>query len=280
MARNVLGRGLEALISSERTQKAKKVDYIEQMDIDSVKPNRYQPREEFNRQKQEELIASIKEKGVVQPILVRPSGEGYELIAGERRLRAARALGLKQVPAVIKDVDDTNALELSLIENIQREELNPIEEARAYQRLIDEFSFTQEKVGQAVGKDRATVANSLRLLTLPKRVQEFLSKSLLSVGHAKVLLSIEGAGRQIGLSKRVVDKGLSVRSLEKIIKKKGPAEKQLPVVDNNIRAIEAKIQEKLGTKVRITRGKKRGTIQIEFYSNEDLDRILRVLGSV
>jgi len=281
MMRKVLGRGLGALIADKEDagQKGERArERINYVNIQEIRPNRYQPRAEFNKEKQKELALSIKEKGIVQPILIRPSGDGYELIAGERRLRAVRSLGFKEIPAIIKAVDDINALELSLIENIQREELNPIEEARAYQRLLDEFSFTQEKVGEAVGRERATVANSLRLLALPKLVQEHISKGLLSVGHAKVILSAADNAEQIALSKRVIRKGLSVRALENIVRKKGPAKKRGIETDNDTRMIEEKIQERLGTKVRISRGKKRGTIEIEYYSDEDLNRILRVLG--
>jgi len=276
MTRKVLGRGLSALISDEEQKR----DYIDQLDVGRIKPNRYQPREEFNKEKLNELISSIKEKGVVQPILVRPSGNDYELIAGERRLRAVKSIGYTQIPAMIKDVDDMNAIELALIENIQREELNPIEEARAYQRLLDEFSFTQEMVGQAVGKDRATVANSLRLLALPKKIQEFLSKTMITAGHAKVLLSLSSAEKQIELSKKVINKGLSVRALEKLVTKKKTAKRTAFTEDSNMRSIEERIQERLGTKVRINHGKKRGTIQIEYYSNGDLERILRVLNCI
>ena len=275
MNKKALGRGLGALI--EEGQKSER-DYIDYVDLNRIKPNRYQPREEFNKEKLDELISSIKEKGVVQPILVRQSGDGYELIAGERRLRAARSLGYSQIPVVVKDVDDINAIELSLIENIQREELNPIEEARAYQKLMDGFNFTQETIGRAVGKDRATIANSLRLLSLPKKIQELLSKNLLSVGHAKVLLSVEDTGEQIMLGKRALDKGLSVRSLENIVRRKRGLKRRPIAVDNDIRLLEDKMRERLGTKVKIMHKKKRGVIHIEYYSNEDLDRILRILG--
>lgn len=273
MMRKVLGRGLEALISEERQK-----EYIDYIDVERIKPNRYQPREEFNKQRLDELISSIKEKGVVQPILVRPSGDRYELIAGERRLRAVKSLGYSRIPAVVKDVDDINAIELSLIENIQREELNPVEEAHAYKRLMDEFNFTQEMIGQAVGKDRATIANSLRLLSLPKKIQELLTKGLLSVGHAKVLLSIDNPEQQLSLSKKVVDKGISVRTLENIVKKKRYIEKMRVPIDENLRLLEERIQERLGTKVKISHSKRRGTIQIEYYSDNDLNRILRILG--
>lgn len=276
MERKVLGKGLGALISETQQTDAK--EYIERVNIDKIKPSKYQPRTDFNTERLNELIASIKERGVVQPILIRPSGEQYELIAGERRLRAVRSLGYTQIPAVIKDVDDLNAAELSLIENIQREELNPIEEARAYQRLIEDFSFTQEMVGQAVGKDRATISNSLRLLLLPIQIHEFIEKDLLSSGHAKILLSIEDKRQQIELSKKTVKKGLSVRALEKIIKKKKSPAKQTTALDHDVRMIEEMFQEKLGTKVKIVQGKKRSTIHIEYYSNEDLDRIMKTLG--
>ncbi|MEE8359592.1 MAG: ParB/RepB/Spo0J family partition protein, partial [Candidatus Omnitrophota bacterium] len=255
-------------------------EVIENINIDRIKPNRYQPRIDFNQAKLNELISSIKEKGVVQPILIRPSDNSYELIAGERRLRACRSLGLTQIPAVIREVDDLNAMEISLIENIQRQELSPIEEALAYQRLIDDFAFTQDKTGQAVGKDRATVANSLRLLTLPKEVQSYISQELLSAGHAKVILSAESQDARIGLAKKVIKKGLSVRALEDLMRKKKATKGKGVALDNDMRMVEEMIQERLGTKVKIVRGKKRGTIQIEYYSDEDLDRILRKLGCV
>ncbi len=281
MNRKVLGRGLGALITE--TQKAERPadkEVIENINIDRIKPNRYQPRADFNQAKLNELISSIKEKGVVQPILVRPSDNSYELIAGERRLRACRSLGLTQIPAVIREVDDLNAMEISLIENIQRQELSPIEEALAYQRLIDDFAFTQDKTGQAVGKDRATVANSLRLLTLPKEIQSYISQELLSAGHAKVILSAESQDARIGLAKKVIKKGLSVRALEDLMRKKKATKGKGVALDSDMRMVEEMIQERLGTKVKIVRGKKRGTIQIEYYSDEDLDRILRKLGCV
>ena len=281
MNRKVLGRGLGALITE--TQKAERPadkEVIENINIDRIKPNRYQPRADFNQAKLNELISSIKEKGVVQPILVRPSDNSYELIAGERRLRACRSLGLTQIPAVIREVDDLNAMEISLIENIQRQELSPIEEALAYQRLIDDFAFTQDKTGQAVGKDRATVANSLRLLTLPKEIQSYISQELLSAGHAKVILSAESQDARIGLAKKVIKKGLSVRALEGLMRKKKATKGKGVALDSDMRMVEEMIQERLGTKVKIVRGKKRGTIQIEYYSDEDLDRILRKLGCV
>lgn len=276
MERKVLGKGLAALIP-EKVRKSgdTRVEYLR---IDKIKPNKYQPREEFNSQKLNELISSIKEKGVIQPILVRSRKDGYELIAGERRLRAAKTLGIEEVPALVRDVDDADMIGLSLIENIQREELNPIEEAHAYQRLIDEFQFTQERMGQAVGKDNTTISNSIRLLSLPKKIQDYLASGALNVGHAKLLLSLASTDTQLELTRKVVKKELSVRSLENLIRRKRPIRRKVSV-DYNLRAIEESLQQLLGTKVRIIKGKKRGKIEIEYYSNEDLERLLGILKS-
>ena len=276
MERKVLGRGLSALISEPQISEHRD-NNTEYIDVSKIKPNKYQPRELFNEEKLRELISSIKEKGVVQPILVRRVGDEFELIAGERRLRAVRSLGHEQIPALIKNVDDLNAIELALIENLQREDLNPVEEARAYERLTEEFGFSQEMIGQAVGKDRATVANSLRILSLSNEIRDFLSQNILSIGHAKVLLSVDDEKARLDIARRVIKNGISVRALENMLRKKRTARKRA-VIDNDIRSIEEALQEKLGTKVRIAHGKKRGTIRIEYYSNDDLDRILKVIG--
>jgi len=276
MERKVLGKGLAALIP-EKVRKNNGAR-VENLKVAQIKPNKYQPREEFDTKKLHELISSIKEKGVIQPVLVRQRGDEYELIAGERRLRAARELGLDEVPALIRDVDDADALGLALIENIQREELNPIDEAHAYQRLMDEFEFTQDKIGQVVGKDNTTVSNSIRLLTLPKKIQDYLSSGAMNVGHAKVLLSVGNQSAQLDFSKKVIGRGLSVRALEKLIKRRRPYKKKLPV-DYNLRSVEEKLQELLGTKVKIFAGKKKGRIEIEYYSPTDLERILNILKS-
>ena len=274
MDRRVLGKGLAALIP----EKARKDDQarVENLRIDKIRPSQYQPREEFDDQKLSELVSSIKEKGVIQPILVRASDDGYELIAGERRLRAAKTLGMESVPALIRDVDDVDMIGLALIENIQREELNPIEEAHAYQRLMDEFDFTQDRIGQVVGKNNTTISNALRLLALPGKIQEYLSSGVLSVGHAKVLLSLSSSSTQLEFSRKVLRSGLSVRALEKLIGRKRSF-KRKPDVDYNLKSIEEKLQHILGTKVRIIKGKKKGRIEIEYYSDGDLDRILGVL---
>ncbi len=274
MSKKVLGRGLEALITPATEGKEK--EYVDNINVHKIKPNKFQPRANFNTKKLQELIDSIDEKGVIQPIIVRDSEDGYELIAGERRLRAAKTLGFTEIPAIVKkEIDDINALQLSLIENIQRDELNPLEEAQAYKRLVDEFNFTQDKIGQAVGKDRATISNSLRILGLPKKVLDLLANDQITAGHAKALLSAVTAQEQLKFAKEAVNAGLSVRALEQLMRKKPGAKKSDLPVDHNIRLLQEKMQEKLGTKVKIIRGKRRSTVQIEFYSDADLQKILK-----
>ena len=271
-----LGKGLDALIP-DLGERKEKVVYLK---IEDITPSRYQPRERFDEAKLSELTASIREKGVIQPVLVRPKGDGkYELIAGERRLRAVRSLEIKEMPALVREVEDVDALEISLIENIQREELNPIDEAHAYRRLSDEFNFTQEKIGQTIGKDRSTVANMMRLLLLPKKIQEFVENNTISMGHARTILSLEGEKERLKFCNRIVKKGLSVRQTENLAKTLGakPRARLGAVKDHNIAAVEEELQHFLGTKVRIVHGKKRGKIEIQYYSNDDLDRILRLI---
>lgn len=278
MQKKALGKGLSALIPELVEEKNERVSYI---DLDKIKNNPFQPRENFNQDKLNELISSIKEKGVLQPVLVRAKEGGYELIAGERRLRAAKALGMSEVPVIVRNVSDVDALEVSLIENIQREELNPIEEAKAFQRLIDEFGFNQEEVAKAVGKERATVSNTIRLLGLPKRVREMVSQGELSAGHAKALLALAGEHTILKLANSILRRGLSVRETENIVsKKKSYLSKPLapPKTRNHkVMFFEEELQRALGTKVRILDGRKRGKIQIEYYSLDDLERIYALI---
>ena len=276
MQKRGLGRGLSALIPEKEHGGEEKILYIK---ADDIRASRYQPRTEFDTEKLDELVASIEEKGVIAPILVRPmDGGGYELIAGERRLRAVKRLGLPEIPAIVKLVTDTEMLQLSLIENVQREGLNPIEEAHAYQRLIDEFSFTQEKIGQSIGKDRSSVANILRLLKLPKKVQEAVSRGTITMGHARALLSLEDTKTQIELCERIIARGLSVRGTEEAVgKKKTDISKKRLIKDHHISSIEEELQQILATKVKITYRKGRGKINIEYYSDTDLDRILGLI---
>jgi len=276
MQRIALGKGLDALLPEVKTEG----ENIREVKISEIKSSRYQPRRYFDPEKQKELADSIREKGVVQPVLVRPSKEGYELIAGERRLQAAKAIGLERIPAIVKDVVDSEALEIALIENIQRQDLNPMEEAESYQRLIKEFNLTQESLAKEVGKDRTSIANTLRLLKLPLEIQEQVSTGVISTGHARAILSLESEVQQLEACEKIVKKGLSVRETEGLVKrmKKGSVSRETPTPtqsDATIVACEEDLMRVLGTKVRIKQSAKgRGKIEIEFYSHSDLDRIV------
>jgi ParB family chromosome partitioning protein len=273
--RKALGRGLSALIP----EKMKTGERITNLKISEIMRSKFQPREDFDPQRLNELMSSIREKGVIQPILVRPTEEGrYEVIAGERRLRAAKAVGVSEIPAIIKSVTDTELLEISLIENIQRENLNPIEQAHAYERLMKEFGLSQEEIARAVGKDRTTITNTLRLLKLPEFVQNCVQKQDINFGHAKALLAISSAAKQIEFCKKIVKENLSVRQVENLVfRAPGVKRKKKLFKDPQLTALEEDLQRHFGTKVVIQAGKKRGEIKIEFYSNDDLDRILRLL---
>jgi len=277
MEKRALGRGLSALIPVKEAETDSQ-EKILQIPTSQIKTNKYQPRTEFNQEKLNELISSIKEKGVVQPVLVRKSQAGYELIAGERRLRAAKSLGLDKVPAIARDVADVDMLEISLIENIQREELSPIEEAHAFQRFVAEFNFTQDKIAKVLGKDRSTIANTIRLLALPKRIQDYISKGTITAGHARALLALPTENEQLRVCNMIVKKGLSVREAEALVARRGSGAKRADVrKDQNITDIESRLQQVFGTRVKIFHGKKRGRIQIEYYSNEDMNRILDLM---
>jgi ParB family chromosome partitioning protein len=282
MDKKALGKGLSALIqdkSARSDNSGSGHDQIFFVSTSKITPNKYQPRTKFDKERLDDLTASIKEKGVVQPVLVRPEKEGkYELIAGERRLRAVKSIGIDKIPAIVKKADDVNALELSLIENIQREGLNPIEEAGAYQRLSDDFDFTQEDIAKAVGKDRSTVANAIRLLSLPDKVKEYMTQNMLTAGHAKVLLSVPSESERVKLSDTAVRGKLSVRELENLIAKKTHKPRQNKAQpDHHVIALQEELQRALGTKVRISHGKKRGKITVEYYSLTDLERIAGII---
>ena len=274
-----LGRGLSALIPPKEMDYEKEGGVL-QIPISQIKPNKYQPRFDFNQEKLAELVSSIREKGVVQPVLVRKAVDGYELIAGERRLRAVKSLGIEKIPAIVKDVADVDMLELSLIENIQREGLNPIEGANAFRRFITDFNFTQEKIAKALGKDRSTVANIIRLLDLPKKIQDFISKGMITTGHAKAILALPTEDERLRVSNLVVKKDLSVRETEALVlRRSSPAKRAELKKDPHISDIETRLQQALGTRVKIAHGKKRGTIRIEYYSLEDLDRLVGILAA-
>lgn len=272
--KKVLGKGIGALLpAAEEDSK-----YIV-CGIEEVKPNRHQPRKVFDPEKLRELVASIKEKGVIQPLIARRIDGGYELIAGERRWRASQMAGLKQVPVVLRDVRDSEMLELALIENIQRAELNPIEEAEAYQKLVDDFDFTQEELSIRVGKERSTIANHLRLLKLPELVKSDISNGKITTGHAKVILGLNTPEKQLEAHDIIVKKGLSVRETEALVKRvaKGQPVKRIHKTSTEIASLQEGLMRYLGTKVRIAGSGKKGRIVIEFYSPDELERLVGIL---
>ena len=288
-----LGRGLEALINSAPTIPAPQpataapggeLPYRE-IPIAAIRPNRYQPRREFNPEELAELQASIKSTGLLQPITVRPAGsEKFELIAGERRLRAVTALGWEKVPAVVKDIDDRTALTLALVENLQRADLNPLEEAEGYQRLVDEFGMTQQQVADIVGKERSTVANILRILALPASVRRMVADSKLTLGHARALLALPNEREIAAAANEIVARGLTVRDVERMARegsRGGRPERGGGAVDTRspeVRRIEDQLRKRLQTDVRVAvAGKEKGELRIPFYSADDLERVLELL---
>jgi ParB family chromosome partitioning protein len=292
MEKKVLGKGLSALISSKPSEGTfdKEISSLEinsngnvaYVKTISILENRFQPRQNYDESKLEDLKASIKEKGVLQPILVRKHENGYEIVAGERRLRAAKALGLEQVPVIIKNVTDREALVLALVENIQREELNAIEEALGFKRLMEEFQFTQESVAEAVGKDRSTVTNLLRLLRLPEEIQKQVADAKLTMGHARALLSLEDSTIQKKMARVIIDRGLSVRQVEDLVKKAHQGQNithasAVKPKNRDIEILEEELRKILGTKVFIEDKKGRGRLVIDYYTLDDLDRILGIL---
>jgi ParB family chromosome partitioning protein len=295
MAKTGLGRGLSSLLGARpaagnKTKAGKSpatTGAPNEVLIGEILPGAMQPRNGFDDASLNELAESIREKGIMQPLMVRPREGGYELIAGERRWRAAQMAGLAKVPVVIRDVDDRTALELALVENLQRENLDPIEEAKGYAQLVDQFDLTQEEVAAKVGKNRATVANTLRLIKLPAEVQMYVRDGLLSSGHAKVILGLKHAKDQIAAAKRVIKKELSVRQTEELLgalgqatpdkTKRGSARKR-STTDAHILDLESKLRERLGTKVSLRYRKGKGSVDIKFFNDEDLQRILEHLG--
>lgn len=275
--KTALGKGLGALIPE-------KAEEVVRLDIDRILPGEQQPRKSFNDKALHELAASIKEKGVLQPVIVSRTGDGtFRLIAGERRWRASSLAGLKKMPAIIKDVASADALEIALIENIQREDLNPMETAEAFHRLMKDYNLTQEDLSAKVGKERATVANYLRLLKLPDEVKVFVNDGTLSMGHARAILSIDGRAHQIEAARKIIHKGLSVREAEALAKKLSSEDKKKPKPhhkkDPQIASLEDRLIRSLGTKVHLYHNNKtkKGKIEIEYYSLDELDRLLEIL---
>lgn len=271
--RRALGRGLGALIPSAYGSEEAPRDSV--VPLAAIRPNPMQPRQAFADESIEKLAESIRQKGILQPLLVRRSNGGYELIAGERRLRAAQRLGMGQVPVLVRDASDGEMLEMALIENIQREDLNPLEEARAYRHLVEEFQLTQEDIAARVGKDRSTIANTMRLLQLPPELQSQIERGALSAGHARALAAAPSATMKIQWAQEVIAQGLTVRQTENLVKRR-----VRPPAAPEVAAAEQRLTEHLGTRVRVLHGRNgAGRIEIEYYSLEELNGLLDRLGA-
>lgn len=281
MSRKGLGRGLGALIPDADLSEREKQGVV-QLEIGQIVPNPAQPRRDFDPARLEELAASIREHGIVQPIVVRQVGEGYEIVAGERRWRAAKEAGLTKVPALVREFTDAERMEIALIENLQREDLNPLEEAEAYRTLMETFGLTQDALAKRLGRSRPQVANTLRLLQLESKVQEEVRSGRLSMGHAKVLLGVTDAADQVALAERAVREQLSVRQLEELIERRGAEAKRRTAVRQklppDLAAVERRLREQFGTPVKLRWSGDRGRVEITFFGEEGLGRLLDALG--
>jgi ParB family chromosome partitioning protein len=294
MAKPALGKGLGALISTPQggagmprlpaLAQPAPGDVVNRVPLDQIVPSPLQPRKHFVPEQLTELMESIREHGIIQPLIVRRVDGKLELIAGERRFRASRELGLKEVPVIVREASDKDVLEMALIENLQREDLNPIEEARAYERLSREFSMKQEDIAKRVGKNRATVANAIRLLDLAMSVQDMVSGGKITTGHAKVLLTLKSADAQVRAADEILKKGLTVRATEKLTQGilNPPAPK--PAIDDTeltraIETVEQRLMQHLSTNVTVKHGEKKGHIEIDYYGIEDLNRLLELMGT-
>lgn len=287
MAKQSLGKGLGALLGDKSTEDIiapkpalKPGEYVESIKIVEIEPNPEQPRTDFDEESLEELAASIREHGVITPIIVKKAYNGfYQIVAGERRWRASKKAGLKKIPAIVKELSDIETQEIALIENLQRKDLNPVEEALGYKKLMDEFSLTQDEISKKMGKSRSSVANSLRLLSLSEEVIKLLRNGDISFGHAKVILSAETKKKQEEIAKAVIKEGLSVRATEELIKKNPSKVKKPKKQDLNvelaIKDIERAMSSSIGTNVKIASKGNKGTVQIEYYSSEELERIIK-----
>lgn len=279
MMKKGLGKGLGALLDTDSNNEA---TGVVELKINEIEPNANQPRKNFDDEKLTQLSESIKEHGIVQPIIVRREENTYRIVAGERRWRAARIAGLATVPVVIKDISNRQLMEIALIENIQREDLNPIEEAEAFEKLLKEYNMTQEELSKAVGKSRSAIANSIRLMSLNDEVKNHVVNGELSSGHARALIVIEDNELQKKVADEIINNGLNVRQTEALVKRvltQKPVEKQKPKNENFIE-IEEKLKGIFGTKVELISNNKKGKIMIEYYSNEELDRILEMVESI
>lgn len=274
-----LGKGLSALIPE--IDAPRETPNL-QVEVDRIASNPSQPRRSFDEAKIDELAASVRDQGIIQPLLVRRTGEGYELIAGERRLRAARKAGLREVPVIVREASNSETLQLALLENLQREDLNPIEEAAAYQRLQEEFELSQEEIAQKVGRSRPAVANCMRLLLLPREVQQEVAQNKLPAGQARALLGLESEALMLAAAREVITKGLSTREAERLVarlKSGRKRKREAALSDSNLRSLVEQLQRSLGTKVRLVHraGSGRGKVEIEYYSLADLERIIQMM---
>ena len=284
MAKRGLGKGMDAFLNESSLMAVESSEGVRSIKLSDIEPNKNQPRKHFDKEQLELLADSIKEHGIIQPIVLTKTPLGYEIVAGERRWRAARLAGLKEIPAIVREYTHQAITEIALIENIQREDLNPIEEASAYRSLMDEFDLTQEEISAKLGKSRSAIANSLRLLSLEPELQQYVILGQISEGHARCVLTLSGTVLREFLINRIIEDGLSVRQTEKLAKDLASAgktekkEKRPNETDFQIERIRKSIEERLGTKVTINHKPKKGKIEIEYYGNNDLDRLLDLLG--
>lgn len=290
-----LGKGLDALFGDvevalkkddekppEQEAKDDAPSYSEEggiryIDINYIRPNSNQPRKVFDEEKLSELADSIMSHGLIQPVVLRSADKGYEIVAGERRWRAARKIGLKEIPCIVKELSDEENMLLAIIENMQREDLNPIEEAEGLNQMIETYGLTQSEVSKSVGKSRPYITNSLRLLRLPEKLRNFVSEGSLSAGHARALVSVEDEKKQEAIAEAVIRDGLSVRQIEKMAKEKRPSARRAAAKSPDIRSLEEELKDLFGTKVSLNQRGKKGKIEIEFYSREELDRLIELL---
>jgi ParB family chromosome partitioning protein len=277
--KDALGKGLGAIFSDLLDNDTGKKEALSSCGIEELKPNRYQPRKNFNDEEQKKLVASVRQSGIIQPIVVRKSSSGYEIIAGERRWRAAQAAGLKDVPIVVRHASDQEAAQLSLIENLLREELNPLEEADAFMTLMEKFNLSQESIAAQVGKDRSTVANTIRLLKLPAAIKTAIIKKKISSGHARCLLALASTDEQLTTLDIILKRGLNVRETEKIINKikNKQVEKKASVKDRHVADLEKSLTSKCMAKVQIKGSARKGVIEISYKSMDELNRLARYL---
>ena len=283
MAKGGLGRGFGSIINEDAVMSVESVEDVLSLRLSVIEPNKNQPRRHFDADKLHSLAESIRQNGVISPIMVTKTDTGYEIVAGERRWRAAKLAGLTEIPAIVRNYSPQQLTEVALIENIQREDLNPIEEAQAYRALMEDYDLTQEQISERLGKSRSAIANSVRLLSLEDGLQKYVISGQISEGHARCVLSLEGTVLREFLIGRIIEDGLSVRQTEKLAKDLAKAgvpkpQKKTTQTDIQVELIRKSMEEKLGTKVKISHGAKKGRIEIEYYGNRDLDRLLEVLG--